>query len=140
MKLSSMQTDEKSLADFGAEASEMLARLDYSGLANRFGYALSYGRETATAIEADYLEAVASPHKIELCKRPSVAVKYFEANSTFLFALVECLVPVQEGAAVLLELVVTGQGDDKHITVEDISGVTRQAPHLPQPMQAIKLA
>lgn len=122
MKLLPAQTDEKSLSTLGAEAAERLARLDYSGLAKRFGYALAYGREPAEAIEADYLKAVSSPHKCEFHNQPSVTVKYFKPNSTGLFALVECMVPVGEGAAVLLELIVTGQ-DEKHITLEDISGV-----------------
>jgi hypothetical protein len=35
---------------------------------------------------------------------------------------VECSVPVADGAVVLLELIVGGRGEEKHITVEDISG------------------
>jgi hypothetical protein len=41
-----------------------------------------------------------------------------------LFAVVECSVTVAPGAAVLLELAVTGRGEEKGITLEDISGVT----------------
>ena len=61
MKLLPAQTDEKSLAAFGKEASTMLMRRDYSGLANRFGYALAYERDPALAIEADFLRAAGSP-------------------------------------------------------------------------------
>ena len=53
----------------------------------------------------------------------SVKVKYFAPNSSGLFAVVECVVPVAEKSAILLELVVTGSTDEKHITVEDISSV-----------------
>ena len=101
----------------------MLMRHDYSGLANRFGYALSFDRAPSAAIEADFLSALASPNKIESCAHPSIAVKYFAPNDTGLFAVVECTVPVAEGAAVLLELIVAGKGEEKHITLEDISGV-----------------
>lgn len=101
----------------------MLMRHDYSGLANRFGYALAYGHEPAAAIETDYLGATASPRRVGPEEHPSILVKYFSPNSTGLFAVVECTVPVGEGATVLLELIVTGKGEEKHITVEDISGV-----------------
>lgn len=101
----------------------MLMRHDYLGLANRFGYALAYGREPAAAIKTDFLGAAASPISIVSEAPPSIVVKYFEPNSTGLFAVVECTVPVADGAAVLLELIVTGTGEEKHITVEDISGV-----------------
>lgn len=102
----------------------MLMRHDFSTLADRFGYVLAHGRETAAAIEADYLGAAALPRKAESNERPSIVVKYFNPNSTGLFAVVECSVPVAVGGAVLLELIVTGKGEEKHITVEDISGVS----------------
>jgi hypothetical protein len=101
----------------------MLMQRDYSGLANRFGYTFAYGREPAAAIEADFLKASASPYNAALGERPSTVVKYFKPNSTGLFAVVECTVPVAEGASVLLELIVSGKGEEKHITLEDISGV-----------------
>lgn len=101
----------------------MLMRHDYSGLANRFGYALAHGREPAAAIETDYLAAAAAPCRVGAEEHPSLLVKYFSPNSTGLFAVVECTVPVAEEAAVLLELIVAGKGEEKHITVEDISGV-----------------
>lgn len=97
----------------------MLMRKDYSGLANRFGYALAYGREPAAAIESDFLRAAASP----INRQREIVVKYFEPNSTGLFAVVECTVPVAEGAAVLLELIVGGRDEEKQIALEDISGV-----------------
>lgn len=102
----------------------MLVRRDYFGLANRFGYALSYDREPATAIEADFLRAAASSYRVASNTHRSIVVKYFKPNSTGLFAVVECTVPVAERAAVLLELIVAGKGEEKHITVEGISGVT----------------
>lgn len=101
----------------------MLMRHDYSGLANRFGYALAYVREPAAAIEADFSEAAQSPFNAVPGECPSIVVKYFKPNSTGLFAVVECTVLVAEGTSVLLELIVSGNGEEKHITVEDISGV-----------------
>lgn len=123
MKLLPTQIDERSLSGFGEEASVMLIRHDYSGLAKRFGYALAYDREPAAAMEEDYLRAAASPFEA----MPEVKVKYFKPNSTGLFAAVACTVPVAGKAAVLLELIVTGIGEEMHITVEDINPKMHQA-------------
>jgi hypothetical protein len=126
MKLLPTQTGETTLSALGEEARALLMRHDYSGLANRFGYALAYDRLLSAALEADFLNAVASPITVAsgAYLPGAVTVKYFAPNDTDLFALVECPVPVADGAAVLLELIVTGRGEEKHITVEDISGVT----------------
>lgn len=101
----------------------MLMQRDYSGLVQRFGYALAFDRAPANAIEANFLSALASPLNVQSDVPPPAVVKYFAPNDTGLFAVVECIVPVAPGAAVLLELIVTGRGEEKHITVEDISGV-----------------
>ncbi len=123
MKLLPTQTDEKWLSALGEEASALLLRRDFTGLANRFGYTLAYDRTPAAAIEADFLSAAVSPLSATSMARQPISVKYFAPNDTGLFAVVECLVPVAEGEAVLLELIVAGKGSEKHITVEDISGV-----------------
>ena len=124
MKLSPAQTDEKSLSGFGEEARGLLMQRDYAGLARRFGYALTFDRLPAAAIEADFLNAAASPRSLRSDDSWATVVKYFASNDAGLFAVVECTVPVAPGAAVLLELVITGSGEEKHITVEDISGVS----------------
>lgn len=123
MKLLPSQIDAASLSAFGEEARTLLMRQDYSGLANRFGYALAYDRSPSAAIEADFLRAAASPYKVAPDGNLPIEVKYFSPNDTGLFAVVECTVPVADGAAVLLELIVAGKGEEKHIAVEDISGV-----------------
>ncbi len=125
MKLLPTQIDEASLVAFGEEARSLLVGHDYASLADRFGYALAYDRPTAAAIEADFVTAVASPIKIApgAYLPPAITVKYFSPNSTGLFAVVECAIPVDEKAAVLLELIVTRKYEEMHITVEDISGI-----------------
>ncbi len=121
MKLLTSQIDEPTLRSFGEEAAGLLVRRDYAGLAHRFGYALAYGRETAAAIEEDYLKTASAPFDLPHEEQGAVTVKYFKPNDTGLFALVECTVPVAGKAAVLLELIVTGQEEEKHITLEGIS-------------------
>lgn len=67
---------------------------------------------------------MASPYK-EAPGNSPIKVRYFEPNNiggTGLFTVVECYVPVADGAVVLLELVVFGNGEEKHITLEDING------------------
>ena len=125
MKLLPSQTDEISLTALGEEARALLVRRDYAALASCFGYALAYDRPTAAAIEADFMNAASSPITggSGAYSPPVVTVKYFSPNTTGLFAMVECLVPVADKAAVLLELIVGGDGEEKNITVEDISGV-----------------
>ncbi len=125
MKLLPTQTSEASLFSIAKEARALLMRHDYAGLANRFGYVLAYDRLPSAALEADFLSAVASPIAVDSgAYLPSaVTITYFSPNDTGLFALVECPVPVADGAAVLLELIITVKGEEKHIAVEDISGV-----------------
>ncbi|RCS59393.1 hypothetical protein [Parvibium lacunae] len=125
MKLLHTQIDESSLIAFGEEARSLVLSHDYASLARKFGYALAYDRPPATAIEADYLSAIASPITAEsdMYFPSTITVKFFSPNTTGLFAVVECPVPVDDKVAVLLELIVAGKGEEKHITVEDISGV-----------------
>ena len=126
MKLLPTQTDVNSLTALGEEARALLLRRDYVGLATRFGYALAFGRPLAAAIEADFIRAAASPITVGsgAYLPPLITVTYFAPNDTGLFAVVECPVPVNGNSAVLLELIVSGNDQDKYINVEDISGVT----------------
>ena len=101
----------------------MLTRHDYTGLATRFGYARAFDRESAAAIESDFLAAAASPFRVPLGQEQSIAVKYFKPNSTGLFAAVECMVQIAAGAAIDMSLIVTGNGEEKSVTVEDIVGL-----------------
>ena len=123
MKLSPSETSEQALYALGEQARALLMRRDYVALANQFGYALAYGREHAAAMQEDHQRAAASPNVIEPDGTP-VVVKYLKPNSTGLYAVVECAVPVTKSSAVLLELIVSGNAEDRHITVEDISGAS----------------
>ena len=122
MRLLSTQIDEVILAALGKEASAMLLRHDFSGVAERFGYAVSFDRAIPAAIEADYRNAVDSPNRARAVSAVEVDVKVFAQNDTGLFAAVECLVPVADGGYINLELIVAGTGDEKFVTLEDISG------------------
>lgn len=127
MKLLPSQTDETSLSAFGQEAQVLLVRRDYAALASRFGYARANGRPLAAALEADFLNAASSPITVGSGEYLPLAitVTYFTPNATGLFAVIECPVSIAENSGVLLELIVTEKGEDRYITVEDISGVAK---------------
>ncbi len=124
MKLLPTQADEASLLSFGREAVALLEIRDFRSLADRFGYALAGDKSPRVAIEADFQSCLAEFHAaLEPRTRtaPSMVVKYFEPNSSNLFALVECVLTTSEGCPILAELIVTSTGEEKHITLEDIS-------------------
>ena len=124
MKLLSEQTDEASLLRFGQEAVSLLEKRDFQSLADRFDYALKFDRTPVAAIEGDFQSCLAEFHA--LLEQPtsvpaSITVKYFKPNSSNLFAVVECFFTAAEGCPILAELIVTSSGDDKHITLEDVT-------------------
>ncbi len=122
MEIASLETS--TLSALGREAVGYLLQNDYPALANRFGYALAYGRDPANAIQEDLARvlgdlgasAIASKQK---CAEPSVG--FFAPNSAGLLALVECPLFADNGAALLIELVATGSAAKMYFTLEDIS-------------------
>jgi hypothetical protein len=122
MRLSPTQTDEKTLTKFGAEAVYLIKNRNFSELAERFGYALAYDRSVAQAIEEDFEQCLSEAEIQSSQNSSSIEVKYFKPNTVPLYAVVECITPINEEATVLIELVVTG-GDEKYITLEQISYV-----------------
>ena len=124
MKISDNQTDERSLAAFGAEAVRLLCSDAIQVLAGRFGYALAFDRPPATAIREDLAACLAELHANSLVlstKHSPATVKYFRPNDSEFFAIVECLVPADNGTDLLLELIVMGNGSDKHLSFEQLS-------------------
>jgi hypothetical protein len=118
------QTDPASLAAYGVEAVRLLRSGKIDALANRFGYALAYGREPAAAIREDLKRCLTELSASSLAPShddPVPTVKYFEPNDTKLFALVECRAAADNGSKVLVELIVAGDESARHISLEDIS-------------------
>ncbi len=126
MQIFESQTDRQSLERFGQEAVTLLHDGNFRAMAERFGYALAYGREPANAIEADLIASLSEDGEFPGDIAASVVIKYFEADateSTGLVAAVECITHVADGSAVLLALVITGRGVDRYITLEGIDRV-----------------
>jgi hypothetical protein len=126
MQISDHETDEDSLAAFGAEAVTFLCCGDIMGLVTRFDYALAAGREPVSALRGDLascLDELQASRLVHSGERITATVKYFGPNDSGLFALVECLVPTDRGRGVLVELIVTSTSSSKHICLEGISAV-----------------
>jgi hypothetical protein len=121
MEILEDQTDKVSLLRLTAEAIGLLASGNFDALANRFGYALAYGRDRSTAIRDDlqvYLQELGCSALAPANDLPDASVKYFKPNDTGLLAAVDCLVPTNNGSKVLVSLVVTSRGAAKYFTLE----------------------
>jgi hypothetical protein len=116
--------DVASLDALAAAAVGLLVRGDIKALADRYGYILAHGRDPEAAIRNDLAHCLAALGAGLLApdgewSEPKVG--FFEANSTNLVALVECVVPTDVGCGVLVELVVTKNGLEDHLYLEEIS-------------------
>jgi len=124
MKLSPNQMDETFLSHLGEEVALLLAKGDFQTIADRFGYALAFERSPATAIEEDLHACFSEFESLPTHRNPargSIVVKYFNQNDPGLYAVVECVFFAAKGCPVLAELIVTSDGEDKYVSLEQIS-------------------
>lgn len=131
VKLLRNQTDEASLLHLGREVVSLLENRDFHSLGDRFGYAFSFERSPAAAIEEEMGFCIAEYRVLSEKKTPvlpSMIVKYFKQNSSNLFAVVECVFVASEGCPILAELIVTSSAEEKFVTLEEVSLATASAP------------
>jgi hypothetical protein len=121
MKLSIPETNRESLGRLAAEAVALVESRDFETLVARFGYALAYDRNPTLAFKEDFERCLTEAGNSSNRRLASIEVKYFKPSDTRLHAVVECVVPVSPTAAVLVELIVSGDGDERHICLEDVS-------------------
>jgi hypothetical protein len=122
MQIPADQIDTYSLDALAGQAVHLLCAGKFEALAASFGYAIALGRDPASAIEADLrssLEALGASLPAP-CRDVQYAVRYFEPDQD-LCAVVECTLPASNGSKLLVELVVTKQGDFAHVCLEQIS-------------------
>lgn len=121
MKLAADQVNYESLTLLGHEVCDSLLKKDFAYLADKFGYAVSFGRQPAHAIAEDlekcFAEATHSFYPPELCVR----IKTLDKNISALCATIECLLPIGQNSAALVELVVSEKNNEMYITLEQIS-------------------
>jgi hypothetical protein len=121
MKLNA-QVDASALASLGVEAVQLLSSGNIRALVDRFGYARALGRELMTAVQEDLQRCLTEIGATSFAsEHPVPRVTYFEQNSPGLLAVIECLALTQNGSRLLVELVVSGNDAEKHVTLEDLS-------------------
>jgi hypothetical protein len=126
MLINDDQMDRQTLGRFGEQAVALLRAGDFTALAERFGYALAYGREPAKAIESDLAACLSEDQGTDGFIAPTTVIKYYDAQATEttgLMAATECVSHLADNSAILLALVVTGKGAERHIGLEGISRV-----------------
>jgi hypothetical protein len=101
---------------------ELLRAGKFEALVKAFGYAVALGRAPASAIAADLQASLSSVGASSLAEGVSlqVAVKYFEPKDGLL-GVVECSLPANNGSRVLVELVISEQVGQAHLTLEQVS-------------------
>jgi hypothetical protein len=124
VQLATDHRDVDSLRALGTEAIRLLCVGDLEGLYERFGYALAFDRDPIAAIHEDLASSLSQVSATALVQTgyENIRVSYFSANETGLFALVECLLRTDNGKHLLLELIVTRDGPDAYITLEQLTG------------------
>ncbi len=116
---------ESQLASLAQEVVKLLSGGDIDQIADRFGYGLRYGRDSATAIRDDLRWCLSSlgASSLSPTRCGSVrTVQYFKPNTTNLAAAVSCVAYADNGAEVLISLVVFGPPDagKYFVTLEDL--------------------
>ena len=125
MRISDSQCDETALARMGAKACELITKGDYRELADRFGYALAFGKEPAEAIRVD-AEACPSRGSVSgqlvVSGEPAIRVGFFKPDDAPFFAVVKCQLGLTCCSGNLeIDLIVTTNGNERHVTLEEIS-------------------
>ena len=128
MKLLDNQSDDISLTGFGVDAVRLINEQNHRELADRFGYALAFGKDPAEAIRDELglcLQEAGVGARLPDSNHPSISIKHFDSNNAALLAVVECFLPLRGGSGEMqVELVVSTDGQDRYLTLEQISYVS----------------
>jgi hypothetical protein len=126
MRITYDQTYQIPLAEFGAELVQMIKARDYDLIADQFGYARAFDRPPADAVASDIAFCLTGEERsagVGLASKARILVKYFkQPNSSNLFGLVECFLPLDHDSGELLaELIVTTKDQEFYVCLEDVS-------------------
>lgn len=122
MQLTTKPT-EPILVSFAQEVVQLLSAGEIDKLAHRFGYAVKYDRDTATAIRDDLRWCLSNLGASSLSSTGSCSVptvEHFKPNTNNLVAAVSCIAYTDNGAELLISLIVTAVGDKYFVTLEDL--------------------
>ncbi|KRG38622.1 hypothetical protein ARC20_14650 [Stenotrophomonas panacihumi] len=123
MKISREAPDAQALAAIGCVAARLLCEEDFHALGVHWGYAIALGRDPAVAIAEDLAACLRERGalRLDIASMPPPSVRYFDANDAGLFALVEQCIGTDGSGPVLLELIVSDDGTDRHVMIEQVS-------------------
>ena len=98
---------------------------DYRGVADRFGYALAFGKDPAEAIRMD-AEACPSQRgasgQLAVSGEGAINVRFFKSSDAPFFAAVACKIKLACCSGNLdIDLIVTTKDNERHVTLEEIS-------------------
>jgi hypothetical protein len=104
----------------------MIKDRDYALIANRFGYARAFDRLLADAVAFDVAACLSGEERlaaIDLVNEARIIVKCFkQPNSSNLFGLVECFLPLdQDSGELLAELIITTKDSEYYVCLEGVS-------------------
>jgi hypothetical protein len=124
MRLHAECITESGLVELGKEAVRLLATGDLNSLASQFGYALAFGRDPCEAIQADLIQSLAEVNATSVgstIPHPEPSVRFLQGATAGVVGVIECQVKTNTGSEILLELVLSVKGNEKHLTLEQIS-------------------
>jgi hypothetical protein len=126
MKPTLSQLEDPELGRLGMDACRLLSSGQLRLLHEQFGYALALDRDPVVALEQDLAEVLAEVEASSFGDPTEVMYKvsHFKPSSTGLISLVECLVSTNNGKQILVELVLTKNGSERYLTLEQISSAT----------------
>jgi hypothetical protein len=104
----------------------MIKDRNYARITELFGYARAFDRSLADAVASDIefcLTGEGRSAVINLTHEARILVKHFkQPNSSNLFGLVECFLPLeQDSGELLVELIVTTKDNHFFVALEDVS-------------------
>jgi len=125
MKITANHINDMELTKLGKQVVSLVKGHEYKKLANQFGYALAYEENPVDVIKKEIdrcLSEFGKQSKFTETSSTEIVVKYFESNNTGLVAVVECTLPIENGAnGMLVELIVTEKNGEHYVTLEQIS-------------------
>lgn len=125
MQINYDQTYPKPLTAIGQELVHLLKKRDYGVIVERFSYALAGNRPHAQALACDVEACLCNEDRsahFALAAQARIVVNYFkQPNSSNLFGLVECYIPLDHDHGELLAtLIVTTENQQYYVELEDV--------------------
>lgn len=102
---------------------DLLTSSQFAMLVEFYSYASALGRDPLEAIRSDLAKALLDASGSELLpvKPSELSVVFYQENTSFLRAAIDCKMPTLGGRYVWISFVVTANKTEQILTLEDIS-------------------